>query len=37
VAKANKEVKPLKKDIGKLGDDFKSLGLSMSPTTGAAQ
>ncbi|MGO8836904.1 MAG: DUF2959 family protein [Limisphaerales bacterium] len=33
VAKANKEAKPLKKTIKKLGDDFKSLGVSMSPTT----
>ena len=33
VAQANKEVKPLKKSISKLGDDFKSLGVAMSPIT----
>jgi hypothetical protein len=33
VAQANKQAKPLKKTISKLGDDFKSLGVSMSPTT----
>ncbi len=36
VAQANKEVKPLKKSINKLGDDFKSLGVSMSPMNPAA-
>ena len=35
VAQANKEVKPLKKTVSKLGDDFKSLGVSMSPMTPA--
>jgi uncharacterized phage infection (PIP) family protein YhgE len=35
VAQANKEAKPLKKSISKLGDDFKSLGVAMSPMTPA--
>ena len=37
VAQANKEAKPLRKDIAKLGDDFKALGVSMSPTTPATK
>ncbi len=36
-AKANKDAVPLKGALGKLSDEFKGLGLSMSPTSGAAK
>jgi DNA repair exonuclease SbcCD ATPase subunit len=37
VAKANKEVPSLQKAIGKLGDDFKALGVSLSSTTSTTE
>ena len=33
-AKANKDAVSLKASLGKLSDEFKALGLSMSPTAG---
>jgi len=32
-AKATKDAVPVKESLGRLSDEFKSLGLSMSPTT----